>query len=265
VSKAQPVASGPRLAIRSRDLLLIWGALAAVVVLAWVYLIGLASKMDDMPMVDPSLAAGLHRWTAQYFLLMFAMWAVMMVGMMVPTAMRAVMIYAGIANRASSQGKVVAPTYWFVCGYVIVWTAFGLFATLVQAGLDWLGLLSPMMVSISAGLGAGLLIAGGLYQLTPWKDTCLKHCQSPAMYIARHFGPGPAAALGLGMRHGAYCLGCCWVLMGLLFLGGVMNLVWIGALTCFVLLEKLLPPALRVARVGGALMIAGGIGYLSMA
>ena len=237
----------------------------AAVALAWAYLINLASTMSGMPMMDPAVAVGFHRWTVQDYLLMFTMWAVMMVGMMVPTAMRAVMIYAGIADRAGLQGKVVAPTYWFIGGYVTVWTAFSLLATLVQAGLDRLGLLSPMMVSLSSGLGAGLLIAAGAYQLTTWKDSCLKHCQSPAMYITRHFGPGVANALGLGIRHGMYCLGCCWVLMGLLFLGGVMNLLWIAAITCFVLLEKLLPPALRVARVGGVLMIAAGIGYLSMA
>jgi predicted metal-binding membrane protein len=264
VSHAQPVPVGsrPRLSIRTRDLFLICGALAALVALAWAYLVRLASNMSELPMSDPASAAGLHPWAALDFLLMFAMWAVMMVGMMVPTAMRAVMIYAGIAERAGSQGKVVASTYWFVGGYVIVWTAFGLVATLVQAGLDRLGLLSPMMVSLSAGLGAGLLIGAGVYQLTPWKDTCLQHCQSPAMYIARHFGPSTASAISLGVRHGAYCLGCCWVLMGLLFLGGVMNLLWIAAITGFVLLEKLLPPVLRVARVGGVLMIAWGVAYL---
>ena len=267
MSNVQPALSGPRLRtpIRTRDRLLICGALAGVVALAWAYLIVLASNMADMPMMDPAGATGLHRWGVLDFALMFAMWAVMMVGMMVPTAMRAVMIYAGIAERADSQGTAVAPTYWFVGGYVIVWTVFSLAAAFVQAGLDRLGMLSPMMVNLSAGLGAGLLIAAGVYQLTPWKDTCLKHCQSPAVYIATHFGPGITNALRLGVKHGGYCLGCCWALMGLLFLGGVMNLLWIAAITCFVLLEKLLPPALRVARVGGVLMIAGGIGYLTLA
>ena len=267
MSHVKPAISGPRLRtpIRTRDLLLICGALAGVVALAWAYLFGLASNMADMPMIDPAVAAGLHRWSSLDFALMFAMWAVMMIGMMVPTAMRAVMIYAGIAARADSQGSVVAPTYWFVGGYAIVWTVFSLVATFVQAGLDRLGLLSSMMVSLSAGLGAGLLIAAGVYQLTPWKDACLKHCQSPAMYIATHFGPGITNALRLGVKHGVYCLGCCWVLMSLLFLGGVMNMLWIAAITCFVLLEKLLPPALRVARFGGVLMIAGGIAYLSLA
>jgi predicted metal-binding membrane protein len=126
-------------------------------------------------------------------------------------------------------------------------------------------LLSPMMVSVSAALGAALLITAGIYQLSPWKDACLKHCQSPAMYLASHFKPGIGGAIGLGSRHGSYCLGCCWALMALLFLGGVMNLLWIAAITSFVLAEKLLPPKLRIARVSGILMIVGGMVFLSFA
>lgn len=219
----------------------------------------------EMPAMDMGAMAGMRAWDATDFSLMFLMWCVMMVGMMVPTAMRAVLIYASIAKRASGQGTPVAATIWFVVGYILLWTAFSIAATVGQATLDTWGLLSPMMVSASATFGAALLISAGIYQLTPWKDVCLKHCQSPAMYLATRFKPGVGGAIGLGMRHGTYCLGCCWAIMALLFLGGVMNLLWIAAITGFVLAEKLLPPRLRLARVSGILMIVVGAMFLSIA
>ncbi len=249
--------------LRTRDRFFITGSLAVVVALAWGYLYVLATNMPAMSKMDVAMSAGIRPWSLAESFLMFAMWVVMMVGMMVPTAMRAVLIYAGISHRAHAQGTPVAPTYWFVAGYAVVWSGFGLAATIFQAGFDRLGLLSPMMVSSSPLLGAGLLIAAGLYQLTPWKDACLQHCQSPAMYLATRFRPGVGNAFGLGMRHGAYCLGCCWLLMGLLFLGGAMNLLRIAAVTGFVLLEKLLPASLRVARFSGWLMMFTGVLYLS--
>ena len=257
MSEEKSIAS--RRPIRNRDLLLVSSSLAAVVAMAWGYLYVLAR---DMRAMDMSVPLGMHPWNGVDFLLMFAMWAVMMSGMMVPTAMRAVLIYAGIASRASDQGTVVAPTHWFVAGYAALWSVFGLGATVFQAGLDRLGLLSPAMVSSSMALGAGLLIAAGVYQLTPWKDACLKHCQSPAMYLATHFRSGVGGAFGLGVRHGACCNGCCWLLMGLLFLGGVMNLLWIAGIAGFVLLEKLLPRRLRMARISGLAMILTGLLYL---
>jgi len=258
--------------LRRYDYILIFSALAGVVALAWGYLYYLARDMAamdmssiNMPAMDMSAMSGMRVWSTAEFSLMFFMWAVMMVGMMVPTAMRAVLIYASIAKRASGQGTPVAATYWFVAGYVLIWTTFSLAATIVQGLLDRLGLLSPMMVSVSAALGAALLITAGIYQLSPWKDACLKHCQSPAMYLASHFKPGIGGAIALGSRHGSYCLGCCWAIMALLFLGGVMNLLWIAAITSFVLAEKLLPPKLRIARVSGILMIVGGTVFLSFA
>ena len=258
--------------LRTRDNLLIFSALAGVIALAWGYLYYLALDMSSMDMsamnmrgMEMDAVASIRAWSAIDFSLMFLMWAVMMVGMMVPTAMRAVLIYASIAKRASGQGSPVAATYWFVVGYVLVWTAFSIAATIIQGALDSWGLLSPMMVSASASLGAAILITAGIYQLTPWKDVCLKHCQSPAMYLATRFKPGVGGAVGLGARHGIYCLGCCWALMALLFLGGVMNLLWIAAITGFVLAEKLLPPKLQLARVSGIMMIVGAVVFLSLA
>jgi len=119
-----------------------------------------------------------------------------------------------------------------------------------------------MLVSSSPALGAALLIGAGLYQLTPMKDACLAHCRSPAHFIAEHWRAGPLGALRMGALHGAYCLGCCWLLMGLLFFGGVMNLLWIAAITLFVLIEKLVPYGRSGGRLAGLGMIAAGIGVL---
>ena len=244
--------------LHTRDQLLIGFALTGVVALAWAYLYAVSLDMDLGGM------ASMHAWTLLDVALMFVMWAVMMVGMMVPSAVRAVLIYDGIARRADAQGTPVAAASWFVAGYVLVWTLFSIVAAALQWALVECGLLSQMAVSVSPVFGAGLLIAAGVYQLTSWKDRCLKHCQSPAMYLAQRFKPGVANAVGLGIGHGAYCLGCCWLLMGLLFFGGVMNLVWIAAVAAFILLEKMLPATLRLARVTGVIMIVSGTLYLGI-
>ena len=214
--------------------------------------------MSDMPGMEMSL----HPWTSTDFFMMLLMWVVMMIGMMVPTAMRTVLIYARIGAQAQTRGQSFAPTWMFVMGYVVIWSLFSVAATGLQWALETRALLSPMMVTNSAHLGAALLVFAGIYQLTPFKDACLKHCQSPAEFISSHFKKGNFGAFQLGLTHGAYCLGCCWALMGLLFVGGVMNLVWILAITLFVLVEKLLPQGLRTVRITGVAMIASGIAYL---
>ena len=262
--RADP-ASARRVTIRTLDQVALWSSLTIVVALSWWYLFLLAEDMAAMSGMSMDHMAGMHPWTPMDFLLMFVMWAVMMVGMMVPTAVRAIFIYARVASQADDRGSPVSATHFFVAGYVLVWAVFSLGATALQAALDAVGLLSPAMRSSSPLLGAGLLVAAGVYQFTPWKDTCLRHCQSPAAYLAGRFGPRVVDGLGLGVRHGLYCLGCCWVLMLLLFLGGVMNLLWIAAIAAFVLLEKVLPPALRVSRIAAVMMIASGVAYLVIA
>jgi len=197
-------------------------------------------------------------WDAGYFGMMFLMWAVMMVGMMVPSVTPMVLTYAGVAWKSGVQGTQVASTGSFVLGYIGIWVVFSLFATIAQWGLDQAALLSPMMVSTSVGLGAGLLIAAGIYQCLPIKDKCLQHCRSPVEFIATHWRSGSVGAFKMGLSHGMFCLGCCWAVMILLFVGGVMNLLWIAAMTIFVLLEKVLPLGDVSGRVVGVLMIATG-------
>ncbi len=243
-----------------RDRIAVLSALAGTTALAWVYLIVMARSAGDM---SGMALAGLRPWSAFDFALMFLMWAVMMVGMMLPSAAPMTLIYAAVARKAAGQGAPVAPTAAFVSGYLAMWTLFGLAATLAQWALERGALLSPAMVSTSPALGAALLSAAGVYQLTPYKDACLEHCRSPAHFIAQHWRSGVGGAFRMGVTHGAFCLGCCWLLMGLLFLGGVMNLLWIAAITLFVLLEKVLPRGAAGGRIAGAAMILSGLAVLA--
>jgi len=232
--------------------------IASLVALAWVYLLMLNNNMQDMSNMVPSI----HPWTPAEFVMMFLMWAIMMFAMMVPSAMRAILIFARIGPSAGQEHLVVTPAFVFTLGYIVIWTLFSVMATVLQWALEMAVLLSPMMVVTSGSLGAALLIAAGLYQLTPLKDACLKHCQSPAMFMATHYRKGLRGAFQLGLTHGAFCLGCCWLLMGLLFVGGVMNLIWILAISLFVLTEKLLPPKIHSRSVTSFFMIALGSVYL---
>jgi predicted metal-binding membrane protein len=248
-SSASGLARLPR-----RDRIAVLSALAGVTALAWVYLGAMARGMDQM---DPAMM-GVRPWTALDFALMFWMWAVMMVGMMLPTAAPMALVYAAVARKSARQGEPLAPTAVFVAGYIAIWTLFSLGATLAQWALDQAALLSPMLVSTSPSLGAALLIGAGLYQLTPAKQACLRHCRAPAHFISEHWRPGSGGAFRMGSVHGAYCLGCCWILMGLLFFGGVMNLLWIAGITLFVLAEKVLPFGLWAGRIAGIAMLALG-------
>ena len=232
--------------------------------LAWVYLVVMALEMRGMPAMDmasamASEAMTIQPWSGIDWLLMFMMWAVMMVGMMVPTAAPATLIYAGVARKAARQGTPVAPTALFVLGYVAIWTLFSAGATVAQWALDQAALLSPMMVTTSPRLGGALLGVAGVYQLTPYKDACLQNCRSPIHFISAHWRPGNAGAFRLGLLNGAYCLGCCWILMGLLFFGGVMSLMWIAGITFFVLAEKIGPHGAMAGRWAGLGLIALGI------
>ena len=257
-----------RMRLRTWDQLFLWVSLFAVVVVSWLYLFAVASEMGEVTDMESSPAGGMtgmHQWDIRDFALMFIMWSIMMVAMMIPTALRAISVYAGVARMAEGRATPLASTYSFVVGYLLIWTLFSAGATMLQGVLNMLGLLSPSMTTSSSYLGAALLISAGVYQLTPLKDLCLEHCQSPATFLAGRFGPRMVDGIGLGVRHGIYCLGCCWLLMALLFVGGVMNLIWIAMISGFVLLEKLLPRAFHLSQISSAAMIFSGIGYIAMA
>jgi predicted metal-binding membrane protein len=232
-------------------------ALGGSTALAWAYLVAMAGGMHgDMPGMAGAMRPG--PWTAAHFGLTLAMWAVMMVGMMLPAAAPMVLFFATFSRRSREQGHNVAPVSAFVSGYVAVWSAFALAATTLQWGLDRAALLSPHMAAISPVLGGGLLIAAGLYQRTPLKDACLGLCRSPVAFVMGHWRAGTGGAFRMGLEHGAFCVGCCWALMALLFVGGVMNLIWVAAITLAVLAEKLAPKGGWIARASGAALVLGG-------
>jgi predicted metal-binding membrane protein len=242
--------------------------LAGITAAAWMYLVVEARPMSA-GMSEHSMAHAMHSmvhvqpWTAAEFAPRLLMWAVMMVAMMLPTAAPMTLVYTAVARKAAREDHPVAPTFVFVAGYLAIWVLFSVVATAAQSGLDQLALLSPTMVTASPLLGGGLLIGAGVYELTPYKHTCLAHCRAPAHFISHRWRSGFAGAFRMGLELGIYCLGCCWILMGLLFVGGVMNLLWIAAVALFILLEKTMPFAEAGSRVVGAAMIV--VGLLSLA
>jgi predicted metal-binding membrane protein len=209
-----------------------------------------------MAPADPPQSAS---WSAAIWLLSGVMWWTMMVAMMTPAAAPTVLLYARVHRHARGEAERLAPTGAFVAGYLLVWLGFSLTAVAAHWGLQRSGLLSAVTLgSQSRWLSGAVLIVAGLYQLSPLQGLCLRHCRSPAAFLSQHWRPGVAGAIRLGVLHGAYCVGCCWLLMALLFVGGVMNLVWIAALTLLVLAEKLLPGGAWTARAAGVLLIAWG-------
>jgi predicted metal-binding membrane protein len=240
-------------ALLRRDRLIVLAALIGVTALAWSDVLHRARAMSDMAGM-PGMAMDWH------FPAMFAMWTVMMIGMMTPAVAPMILIYTQVARRHTGTTPF-SSAFWFVGGYLLAWTGFSLLATLTQWGLQRLALLSPMMASSSHLFGGLLLIAAGLYQWLPIKHACLSRCRAPLSFIMQHggFQMRASGSLRLGLQHGLYCVGCCWALMALLFVGGVMNLLWIAGLMAFVLLERLLPGWRYFARASGAVAAAYGL------
>jgi predicted metal-binding membrane protein len=244
-----------------RDRVLISGCLLLLTALAWAYLVRLDRQMSaamayDRAMADMGMTMAVP-WRAADVWFTFAMWAVMMVGMMTASATPVLLLLARMhEGRAAPRAPLAVPA--FGAGYLVVWIAFSAAAALAQWALHALAMLSPSMTTSSARLGGAILIAAGVYQLTPFKSACLAHCRTPLGFLMSHWRDGNAGALRMGIAHGTYCLGCCWALMCVLFVVGVMNLAWVAAMTIFVLLEKVGPAGLVVARVAGMAMIICG-------
>jgi predicted metal-binding membrane protein len=256
------LSSSPAAALSRRDRLLIPACIVLVTLLAWAYLVHLDRPMSaDMEHGKMMAAMGMTMdmpWTAADLFFTFAMWAVMMVGMMAPSASPMLLLFAS-ARAARGERGVPLATLTFGLGYIAVWSGFSVAAALAQWGLHQMAMLSPAMASSSARLSGAILIAAGAYQLTPWKSRCLTHCRSPLGFLMTNWRDGGSGAFRMGFRHGAYCLGCCWALMCVLFVVGVMSLIWVAALTGFVLIEKIGPAGAVVARVAGVGMVVLGI------
>lgn len=263
-------------AVLRRDRAIVIAALATISVLAWAYTLWLAAQMSEMAMAAVPAAAGggmdmggmstaaepaFRSWTIADFGFVFIMWAVMMIGMMTPSVTPMALLYAAVGRKAASSGRPLAATGWFLGGYLSAWIAFSLAAASAQWILTRLVLLTPMMERASDIFGGLLLVAAGLYQWSPLKDTCLKQCQTPLGFLMSHggFRPEPFLALRLGAAHGLYCVGCCWVLMALLFVGGVMNVLWIAGLAILILAEKVVPTGRLISRVAGAGLATAGL------
>jgi predicted metal-binding membrane protein len=255
-ASAPPLAALPR-----RDRLLILACVFLVLVLAWGYLVHLSADMAPGMEQGDAMADMPMPWTATDVMFTFAMWAVMMAGMMTAAATPVLLLFAG--TQARTQPRGVSLTWLFALGYAIVWLGFSLVAALAQSALHAAQFLSPAMAATSPRVAGGILCIAGLYQLTPLKNACLVQCRTPLSFLLSRWRDGKAGALGMGIRHGLYCLGCCWALMALLFAVGVMNLLWVAGLSVLVLAEKVAPGGAIVSRIAGLCLLAGGVGMLS--
>lgn len=198
-------------------------------------------------------------WTPIYALLVFSMWWVMMAAMMLPGALPVLLLFARVSRESTTASAPLAATVLFAAGYLLAWGAFSVAATALQWALESARQLSPMLETTHRWLGPGILIAAGLWQLTPVKAVCLRHCRSPLGFLTASWQAGRLGALRMGLEHGSYCMGCCWFLMLLLFFGGVMNLFWIMGLAVYVLLEKTAPRGHRFARMAGMALLVWGL------
>jgi predicted metal-binding membrane protein len=261
-------------AVLRRDRAIVIGALLIATALAWADLIWLANDMwmDGMDMTGFRMIPAGQGWMMPVsapwhpieFGAVFLMWVVMTIGMMTPSVAPMILIYARIGRQTDGEGRPLAASAWFALGYVSSWTAFSLAATSAQWALERAALLTPMMESASKLIGAAFLIVAGLYQWTPLKDACLSYCQTPLGFILRYgFRSEATGALALGFRHGLYCIGCCWTVMALLFVAGVMNLFWIAVLSALVLAEKVVPFGRLVPRLAGVAFVAVGVWLLT--
>lgn len=243
--------------VLQRDRVVVLTGLLGVTALAWTYLAYLALGMQGMDGGDAAMPLT-RSWAGIDFFLTFAMWVAMMTGMMVPTAVPMVLMFASLSRRQNQDQTYVA-TAAFLVGYVVIWSGFAALATFAQWRLHSMGLLSPMLVSTSNLLGGGLLLVAGAYQWSPLKSACLSRCRTPLGFLLSEWRDGRWGALEMGLRHGMFCLGCCWALMTLSFVLGVMNLLWIAALATFVLVEKVAPAGHRLSQVSGLLLLAWGM------
>ncbi len=246
-------------ALPARERVVLWGGLGAITVLAWLYL-------ASMPM--PGAGRGVmtamampHRWSPLDVWLTFAMWSVMMVAMMTPSASPMLEMYARIASPRDDGGPRAA--WLFGAGYLAIWTGFSALATVLQFALDRTAMLNGAL-RVTPVAGGAIVVAAGLYQLTPLKSACLVHCRSPIGFFMTEWRPGAAGAFRMGAKHGLFCAGCCWTLMTLLFAAGVMNLTWVAAISIFVLVEKLAPQGNEIAKIGGGTLVALGVALAAL-
>src|SRR5271155_3154230 len=245
-------------AVLSHERTLVLGGLSAVIALAWAWLLmGAGLGMEEMDMGGGQMMMMAPAWSPSYAAMILVMWIVMMAAMMLPSAAPAILLVSAV-TRQSGRGGGMSASWLFAFGYLAVWSGFSVIAAALQWGLDRAGLLSDAMASANSVMAGLLLIVAGIYQWTPWKQACLRQCRSPLDHVTRYWRKGVLGPAWAGARNGAFCLGCCWMLMALLFVGGLMNALWIAGLALLVLIEKLLPFGPRVSQATGVALIAWG-------
>jgi predicted metal-binding membrane protein len=248
-----------------RARMVIASCVVLVTALAWAYLVQIDRRMSpsggsEAMMANMGMVTAVS-WGANEVFLAFVMWAVMMVGMMTAPAAPVFLLFAQTRSATAKRG-VSLPVLLFGLGYITVWAGFSVCAAVTQWALHQAALLSPAMSASSPYFAGAILIAAGIYQMTPLKRACLTQCQSPLGFLMGNWREGNGGAFMMGLHHGAYCLGCCWALMLVLFAVGIMNLAWVAVLAAFILIEKIAPSGALVSRIGGAMIIALGIRFM---
>ena len=239
-----------------RDQITLGAAALGLTILAWIYLVTTSAAMNGMAM-EAAAMPGMQMWSAPDVWMLFVMWSVMMIGMMLPSAAPVLIVAVGTYRHRHGRGVTLEAAA-FLCGYLIAWTGFSAIAALAQAGFHRGAILSPMMVTSSTLVGGIILIVAGIYQFSAFKRACLAHCRTPLGFFTSEWREGVRGALAMGVHHGKYCVGCCWALMAVLFVAGVMNLLWVAAIALLVLVEKLLPIGPAISRWSGALLVVWG-------
>ncbi|MEH6543891.1 MAG: DUF2182 domain-containing protein [Porticoccaceae bacterium] len=252
-----------------RDRWIVLAGLVSITALAWLYVTDMAIDMDGIMNMPTSgdvltMTRSVH-WTASNFVLTSVMWVVMMVGMMVPGASPMILMFTKVNHKQRENDEPFVPTVIFVAGYITIWSVYSVATAGLQLGLQDADLLSPILTSTSAIYSGITLVVVGLYQLTTIKNACLRHCQTPLSFLTTSWRDGYSGAFRMGLSHGAFCVGCCWALMALLFVGGVMNVLWGVAITIFVFAEKLMQPGPMFPRISGGMLVAWGIWTVAMA
>ncbi len=248
--------------ILKRDRWLITAGLLLIIIISWAYILagaGMGMTAIEMSRMSADMLMTPAVWTPGYALLMFFMWWVMMIAMMLPSATPVILLAAALNRRSDPDQLPYGAAGYFTAGYLLIWAGFSLVAVAVQWLLQISDVLSGMLAINSAAIAAGLLLAAAIWQVTPLKQACLRQCRSPVKFLTERRRSGNAGALLMGLDHGLYCLGCCWFLMALLFVGGVMNLFWILGLTIFVLMEKLLPLGRVLGYIAAAILAPCGV------
>ena len=253
--------SGSLANVLRKDRFIIVFALLIMCVLSWLYIIYLYNQMYPMNMDALFFAMPMTpRWGWTDFVLLFLMWFVMMIAMMTPSVTPLVIIFALINRKRQQRKSPFVSTGYLLSGYFLVWAAFSLFATLLQWLLQKISLLNPEMITTNKIVAGIILISAGIFQFTPLKNRCLRYCRTPISFIQQYWKDGRKGALRMGMQNGIYCLGCCWILMLLLFVSGIMNILWIAIISLFVLIEKVFPSTKIISTMAGlALIIYGAI------